>query len=45
MYECIIAGDFNVNLDSNDVVSQHINDFIYKNGLKRCDIVVSGIVS
>jgi exonuclease III len=39
MCECIIAGDFNVNLDSNDVVSQLINDFIYKNGLKRCDIL------
>ena len=39
MCECVIAGDFNANLDSNDVVSQHINDFIHKNGLKRCDVL------
>ena len=26
MCECVIAGDFNANLDSNDVMSQRIND-------------------
>ena len=39
MCECIIAGDFNTNLDTNDVVSQRINDFIHKNGLFRCDVL------
>ncbi len=39
MCECIIAGDFNANLDSNDVVSQLINDFVNTNGLFRCDVL------
>jgi hypothetical protein len=40
MCECLTADDFNVNyLDSNDVVSQRINDFIHKNGLKRFDVL------
>jgi hypothetical protein len=39
MCECIIAGDFNTNLDTNDVVSQRINDFILKNNLFRCDVL------
>jgi Reverse transcriptase (RNA-dependent DNA polymerase) len=39
MCECIIAGDFNTNLDSNDVVSIRINEFIQKNSFLRCDIL------
>ena len=35
--ECIIAGDFNVDLDSSDAVSHLINNFCHDNSVFRCD--------
>lgn len=35
--EYVLAGDFNCNLDSNDLVTQHIVSFINDFSLKRCD--------
>ena len=36
-YKCIIAGDFNANLDGSDCVSRYIRDFITDSSLHRCD--------
>ena len=35
--EVIIGGDFNVNLDSNDVIANFINSFNATHSLVRCD--------
>ena len=35
--KCIIAGDFNTNLDSRDDISRCLNDFISDCSLVRCD--------
>ena len=37
MCECLIAGDFNTDLNSSTDVAQYINDFILSKGLMRCD--------
>ena len=37
-HSCIIAGDFNVTLDSNTDVSRLVNDFLLNNNFSRCDI-------
>ena len=39
--ECVIAGDFNVDLNTNDEVAQLINSFIEASSLARCDILFS----
>ena len=36
--ECIIAGDFNVNLDLDDSIARQINSFCLGHDLIRCDI-------
>ena len=36
-YQCIIAGDFNTNLDTSDPVAVHINNFSRDYSLIRCD--------
>lgn len=38
-YQCVIAGDFNVNLDSSDPVARCINKFLDDCSLIRCDDV------
>ena len=35
--ECVIAGDFNTAMDSNDVVALRVNDFVNSCFLVRCD--------
>ena len=35
--ECIIAGDFNVDLDSSDSIANVINNFCIDNSMIRCD--------
>ena len=35
--ECVIAGDFNSAMDSNDVVALRLNDFVNSCSLVRCD--------
>ena len=35
-YQCVIAGDFNVNLDSSDPVARCINKFLDDCSLIRC---------
>ena len=35
--KCVIAGDFNTNLDSSDAVASCVNDFISNCSLVRCD--------
>lgn len=35
--ECIVAGDFNVDLDSNDNIACLINSFCVKHSMVRCD--------
>ena len=35
--ECIIAGDFNTNLDDVNVISTKINEHLNKYSLTRCD--------
>ena len=40
--ECLIAGDFNVDLDSIDNFSIYVNQFIAHNLLHRCDNLFSG---
>jgi len=37
MCECIIAGDFNTNLESIDIIAKNVNEFANKNNLLRCD--------
>ena len=37
LYKCVIAGDFNNNLDGSDVIADCINKFIQDYSLKRCD--------
>ena len=36
-YHLIVAGDFNVNLDKDDIISNIINSFISEHSLIRCD--------
>jgi len=36
---CLIAGDFNTNLDNNSAVSTKVNAFVEKNSLCRCDVI------
>jgi len=35
--ECVIAGEFNTAMDSNDVVALRLNDFVNSCSLVRCD--------
>ena len=35
--DCLIGGNFNVDLDNGITISRTVNDFIYKNKLHRCD--------
>jgi len=35
--ECVIGGDFNANIDNNDVVASRLNNFIHYCMLTRCD--------
>jgi len=39
--ECIVAGDFNCSLDTNDTIANSINSFINVCALKRCDHLFS----
>ena len=39
--EYLIAGDFNINLDSHHVIASCINNFIVARKLIRCDTVFS----
>ena len=38
--ECVIAGDFNVNLDGNDALTLRINSLMNDCSLARCDDIV-----
>ena len=35
--ECVIGGDFNANIDNNDVVASRVSNFIHYCMLTRCD--------
>ena len=37
MCECIIAGDFNTNLESIDIIAKNVKEFAHKNTPLRCD--------
>jgi len=39
--KCVIAGDFNTNLDSSDALALCVNDFISNCSLVRCDDLFS----
>jgi len=39
--ECVVAGDFNCNLDAGDTIADSINSFINGCALKRCDNLFS----
>ena len=36
---CLIGGDFNIDLDSNVNISRPVNQFICRNNLHRCDLI------
>ena len=37
--ECVIAGDFNCNMDSNDAVALRLSQFLKNSSLTRCDVL------
>ena len=44
-HKCIIAGDFNCNLDVDNVFSKLFNDFICLHNLVRCEVALGGSVN
>ena len=45
MCQCVIAGDFNCNLDTNDSIAERVTQFIHKWSLERCDNLLPNEIS